>query len=319
MLIAVVDAVLGVALGLLASAFARTEFQAVQFMPVVVLPQFFLCGLLVPVDQMAGWLQVDQPPPAADLRGRGPAGGGQLAPRPPARCGSTSASWPGAPCSPWPSPPPRCAGGPAERRPARRPAADGVPATPTPGTSSSPPPARRSPSAGFDGATIRGIAAAAGVDPALVHHYFGSKDKLFLAAIEAPADPAELLPEVLAAGRGRARRRGRPHAAAGLGRADASGRAAPCVRSAVGNEWTAKLLREFLVTQVLRRVVGTLELPPAEREARGALVASQLIGLVMARYVLKVEPLASASPESLVAAIGPTVQRYLTGDVELPG
>jgi ABC-2 type transport system permease protein len=57
-LIAVVDAVLGVALGLLASAFARTEFQAVQFMPVVVLPQVFLCGLLVPIDQMAGWLQV---------------------------------------------------------------------------------------------------------------------------------------------------------------------------------------------------------------------------------------------------------------------
>jgi ABC-2 type transport system permease protein len=56
-LVAVVDAVLGVALGLLASAFARSEFQAVQFMPVVVLPQFFLCGLLVPRDQMAGWLQ----------------------------------------------------------------------------------------------------------------------------------------------------------------------------------------------------------------------------------------------------------------------
>ncbi|MGY1659889.1 ABC transporter permease [Geodermatophilus sp. SYSU D00705] len=56
-LIAVADAVLGVALGLLASAFARSEFQAVQFMPVVVLPQFFLCGLLVPRAQMAGWLQ----------------------------------------------------------------------------------------------------------------------------------------------------------------------------------------------------------------------------------------------------------------------
>src|SRR3954454_13237846 len=56
-LIAVVDALLGVALGLLASAFARTEFQAVQFMPVIVLPQVFLCGLLVPVDQMPGWLQ----------------------------------------------------------------------------------------------------------------------------------------------------------------------------------------------------------------------------------------------------------------------
>jgi ABC-2 type transport system permease protein len=56
-LIAVANAVLGVALGLLASAFARSEFQAVQFMPVVVLPQFFLCGLLVPREQMAGWLQ----------------------------------------------------------------------------------------------------------------------------------------------------------------------------------------------------------------------------------------------------------------------
>jgi ABC-2 type transport system permease protein len=56
-LIAVVDGVLGVALGLLASAFARTEFQAVQFMPLIVLPQFFLCGLLVPREQMSGWLQ----------------------------------------------------------------------------------------------------------------------------------------------------------------------------------------------------------------------------------------------------------------------
>lgn len=55
-LIAVVDAVLGVALGLLASAFARSEFQAVQFMPLIVLPQFFLCGLLIARDQMAGWL-----------------------------------------------------------------------------------------------------------------------------------------------------------------------------------------------------------------------------------------------------------------------
>jgi len=90
------------------------------------------------------------------------------------------------------------------------------------------------------------------------------------------------------------------------------------LRSAIGNEWTAKLLREFLVTQVLRRVVGTLDLPAAERELRGALVASQLVGLVVGRYVLKVEPLATATPEWLVATIGPTVQHYLTGDVPLP-
>jgi hypothetical protein len=59
-------------------------------------------------------------------------------------------------------------------------------------------------------------------------------------------------------------------------------------------------------------------MPVAERDARGALVASQVMGLVMARYVLRLEPLASASREDVVAAVGPTVQRYLTGDVALP-
>jgi AcrR family transcriptional regulator len=171
---------------------------------------------------------------------------------------------------------------------------------------------------GFDGATIRGIATAAGVDPALVHHYFGNKDKLFLAAVEAPADPDDLLPEVLAGG------------PADLGRNllgmflrvwDGPARPAglALVRSAVGSEWTARLLREFLVARVLRRVVGTLDVPQAERDARGALVGSQLIGLVMARYVLKLEPLASASRDELVDAIAPTLQRYLTGDVVVPG
>ena len=170
---------------------------------------------------------------------------------------------------------------------------------------------------GYDGATIRGIATAAGVDPALVHHYFGNKDKLFLAAVEAPADPAEFLPEVFADGpdalgenvlRLFLRLWDGPIRPTGLA----------LIRSAVGNEWTARLLREFLVSQVMRRVVATLDLSPAEREARGALVASQLVGLVMTRYVLKIEPVASAAGESLVAAYAPTIQRYLTGEVELP-
>ena len=151
-----------------------------------------------------------------------------------------------------------------------------------------------------------------------MHHYFGSKDKLFLAAVQAPVDPGKLLPEVLAA---RPEELGESVVRLLLEVWDGPARPAglALVRSAVGNEWTAKLLREFLVSQVLRRVMGTLDLSAGEREARGALVASQLIGVVMARYVLRVEPLASASPESLVAAIGPTVQRYLTGDVDLPG
>jgi AcrR family transcriptional regulator len=170
---------------------------------------------------------------------------------------------------------------------------------------------------GFDGATIRGIAADAGVDPALVHHYFGNKDKLFLAAVDAPADPTELLPTILASPRdelGAAVVRMVLHVWDGPGRAPGLA----LIRSAVSNEWTAKLLREFLVAKILRKVVSTLGFDPDVRAARASLVASQIIGLVMARYVLKLEPIASASPESLVAAIGPTVQRYLTGEVELP-
>jgi AcrR family transcriptional regulator len=170
---------------------------------------------------------------------------------------------------------------------------------------------------GYDGATIRGIAAAAGVDPALVHHYFGNKDKLFLAAVEAPADPEDLLPEVLAGGpEDLGRNLLRMFLRVWDGPARPAGLA--LVRSAVGSEWTAKLLREFLVARVLRRVVGTLDLPQAERDARGALVGSQLIGLVMARYVLKLEPIASAPAAELVEAVAPTLQRYLTGDVVLP-
>src|SRR3954471_22113197 len=153
-----------------------------------------------------------------------------------------------------------------------------------------------------DGATIRGIATAAGVDPALVHHYFGSKDKLFLAAVQAPADPEELLPEVLAGGPddlGRNLLRTFVRVWDGPARPAALA----LVRSAVGSEWTAKLLREFIVSQVLRRVLGVLDLPAEERGVRGALVASQLVGGGMPRYVLRLEPLASASPDELVEAV----------------
>jgi AcrR family transcriptional regulator len=170
---------------------------------------------------------------------------------------------------------------------------------------------------GFEGASIRGIAGAAGVDPALVHHYFGSKDKLFLAAVQAPVNPDDFLPEVLASDRdalGAAVVRMALHVWDGPARPGALA----VLRSAVSNEWTARLLREFLVSKVLRRVVATLGYDPDERAARASLVASQLIGMVMARYVLRLEPFASASPDSLVAALGPTIQRYLTGDVELP-
>jgi AcrR family transcriptional regulator len=171
---------------------------------------------------------------------------------------------------------------------------------------------------GFDGASIRGIATAAGVDPALVHHYFGTKDALFLAAVEAPADPGDFLPAVLAAP---PEERGAAVVRTVLRVWDGPARPAvlALVRSAVNHERSATLLREFLLAKIIRRVAGSLDVPAEEREARGALVASQVAGLVLTRYVIRLEPLASASPESVVAAVGPTLQRYLTGDVELPG
>jgi len=164
---------------------------------------------------------------------------------------------------------------------------------------------------GYDKASIRAIAAGAGVDPALVHHYFGTKDKLFLATMNAPIDPGELIPQALHGPREEAGERlvrlllsvwDSPAGATALG----------VFRSALSNEWTARLLREFVVTQILRRAVAELALDPAEAPARAALVATQLAGLITARYVLKLEPLPGADPEALVAAIGPNIQRFLT-------
>ncbi|MGI5519551.1 TetR family transcriptional regulator [Micromonospora sp. CA-259024] len=165
---------------------------------------------------------------------------------------------------------------------------------------------------GFDAASIRAIAGTAGVDPALVHHYFGSKDQLFLAAMNSPVDPGELLPKVLAGDQdGIGERLVRTFLSVWDSPAGTAGVA--LLRSAVSNEWTARLLREFITTQVLRRVLDQLDVEPAQLPLRGSLIATQLIGLAMMRHVVRLEPVASADPETLVAAVGPTVQRYLTG------
>ncbi|MEU2610860.1 TetR family transcriptional regulator [Micromonospora sp. NPDC007271] len=170
---------------------------------------------------------------------------------------------------------------------------------------------------GFDGASIRAIAAAAAVDPALVHHYFGTKDQLFLAAMNAPFDPRELLPKVLAGDRESIGER-LVRLFLGLWDSPAGTAGVALLRSALSNEWTARLLREFLTTQVLRRVLDNLDVDPAELPLRGSLVASQLIGLAMMRHLIRLEPVASAAPETLVTMIGPTVQRYLTGPLPTP-
>jgi len=167
---------------------------------------------------------------------------------------------------------------------------------------------------GFDQTSIRAIATEAKVDPALVHHYFGTKDKLFLASMNAPLDPSDLVPKALSGPREEAGER-LVRTVLMVWDSPAGSAAVALLRSAMSNEWTARLMREFVVTQVLRRAVAEMGMQGEEASLRAALVATQVAGLAVVRYVLKVEPVASADPEQLVRAVGPNVQRYLTGDL----
>ncbi|MFV2009213.1 MULTISPECIES: TetR family transcriptional regulator [unclassified Micromonospora] len=165
---------------------------------------------------------------------------------------------------------------------------------------------------GFDQASVRAIAAAAGVDPALVHHYFGTKDNLFLAAMDAPVDPGELLPQALAGGPEQVGER-LVRLVLGVWDSPAGVAALALLRSALTNDWTARLMREFVTTQIIRRVLGQLDLDQAELPVRSALVASQMAGLLVVRYILRLAPLSTMAADEVAAAVGPTIQRYLTG------
>ena len=164
---------------------------------------------------------------------------------------------------------------------------------------------------GFAGTTIRAVAAEAGVDPALVHHYFGAKDDLFLAALQIPVDPRVLVPTVFEAG------------VAGAGERlvrlllsvwdDPTSRL-PLIaleRSTLVEEAPDTLLQQGILRMVLQPLRSAL--PAEEADRRVQLVASQMIGLVMTRYLLALEPLASMPVEDLVAWVAPTLQRYLDG------
>jgi AcrR family transcriptional regulator len=174
---------------------------------------------------------------------------------------------------------------------------------------------------GYDGATIRGIAADAGVDAALVHHFFGTKERLFAAAMQLPVLPSELLAAALAAGaRDPDQSLGEHMLRTVLGAWDVAEMRATflgLLRSAVTSEQAAGMLREFATETILGRIaeVAAPGPPGADGQFRAALVASQVLGLALARYVLKIEPIAQASTDDLAAAIGPTVERYLTGEI----
>jgi AcrR family transcriptional regulator len=173
---------------------------------------------------------------------------------------------------------------------------------------------------GYNNATIRAIAAAAGVDPALVHHFYGTKERLFAAAMELPAVPSEIITAALAdAARPPGVSAGEHLVATALSLWETAGLLESfqgLLRSAVTSEQAAVMLREFL-TEAILGPVATLaaEADPAGAPLRASMVATQMLGLAMARYVLKFGPVATATRDELTAAIGPTVDRYLTGDL----
>jgi len=164
---------------------------------------------------------------------------------------------------------------------------------------------------GYRGATMRAIAAEANVDAALIHHFFTSKEGVFAAAMEDAFPPPDAIAHVVVGGLdGLAERLVRFF----LGlweRPDTREPLLAVMRSAVSYDEAARMLGEFVTGRILGTITATIEQP--DPELRAALIGSQLVGLAMIRYVIKVEPLASASTDTVVAALVPTVDRYLTG------
>jgi AcrR family transcriptional regulator len=169
---------------------------------------------------------------------------------------------------------------------------------------------------GFERATIRAVASQAGVDPALVHHYYGSKEQLFEAALKLPIAPAVILPQLL--------QEDPEHVGERIVRIFLSTWERPAnrqvlmamLRSAAANEQATALVRRRLMAEVFGPLTALLDVRDAD--LRVSLVGSQFVGLALMRYVARIEPIASASIDELAKSVGPTVQRYLTGDLSCP-
>jgi AcrR family transcriptional regulator len=168
---------------------------------------------------------------------------------------------------------------------------------------------------GIDKTSIRSIGGAAGVDPALVHHYFGTKQQLFAAAIHIPIDPMKVIGPM----------RETPVEELGLKLPSlllplwdsemGSGLIATLRSLLAGHD--VSLVRSFLQEVVSVEVGSRVDDPPGSGRIRVQFVASQLVGVVMARYILELDPFKSLPVEQIAETIAPNLQRYLTGD--LPG
>ena len=162
---------------------------------------------------------------------------------------------------------------------------------------------------GYDRTSLRAIARAAGVDQKLVAHFFGSKQRLFVEVVELPFDPAAVLPSLFGGDRDQIGERFARFLLGVLEDPDGRRRLTGLIRAAATEPEAARMVRELITREILTRVVDALGVE--DGALRASLLGSQVVGLVMARYIVAVEPLASASPEAVAAAIAPNLQRYL--------
>lgn len=169
---------------------------------------------------------------------------------------------------------------------------------------------------GYAHASLREIATAAGVDHKLIAYFFGSKRGLFVAANELPLDPATLLLQVLDGDRSEVGARLSAVLTELMEQPELHQRLTGVLRAAASDPGAAELMREFLEREVFARARKRLG---PEGALRANLVGSQLIGLILARYVVKVQPLASMEPSAVAAALAPTFERYLTGPLNAHG
>jgi AcrR family transcriptional regulator len=164
---------------------------------------------------------------------------------------------------------------------------------------------------GYGAVTMRAVAADAGVDAALVHHYFGTKDQLFVAAVGFPVVPSSVAPQLLAGDPATLGERLVRLLISVWSDPDSRDRALAVLRSAMTHDQAAALLREFVSTELVGRVAPAL--PGPDPRLRVSAAVSQLIGMVFLRYVVRLEPLASASEDEVVRQFAPVVQNHLFG------
>lgn len=170
----------------------------------------------------------------------------------------------------------------------------------------------------FDAVSLREIARQAEVDPAMVHHYFASKEALFDACVELPANPEKVL-AVVTQTVPEERAEVLLRTILTLWDSPAQPAFVALLRTVVGSSSQGLLIRRVLFRRVIAGATAGLDGPPAEIELRGSLLASQLVGIMLLRYILKAEPLAQASHDHLVALYSPTLQGYLTGPLPQGG